>query len=163
MPNKLRARRQVIAASLVAIQIRVSELDVQNAKGFASPLLTHDRGPQTDFNLVALPRGRTNLLTGANDIGSAGTTSYNFAALQAIGPGNAFKVGGGVLYSRLGVLAAYAPRTGLGLEARAYDLRHPTVDGYATLHAAPGIALFGGERDVLHSGRRTVFGLQLQF
>jgi ABC-type transporter Mla subunit MlaD len=163
MPNKLRARLQGIAASLVAIQVRVSELDVQNAKGQSSPLLTHDRGPQTDFNLVALPRGRTNLLTGANDIGSAGTTSYNFAALQAIGPGNAFRVGGGVLYSRLGLLAGYAPRAGLGLEARAYDLRHPTIDGYATLHAAPGIELFGGERDVLHSGRRTVFGLQLQF
>ena len=163
MPAKLRARLQSIAASLVAIQVRVSELDIQNAEGFSSPLLTHDRGPQTDFNLVALPRGRTSLLTGANDIGSSGTSSYNFAALQSIGPGNAFRVGGGVLYSRLGLLAGYAPRAGLGLEARAYDLRHPTIDGYATLHAAPGIELFGGERDVLHSGRRTAFGLQLQF
>jgi ABC-type transporter Mla subunit MlaD len=163
LPNKLRARLQGIAASLIAIQVRVSELDVQNAKGFSSPLLTKDRGPQTDFNLIAVPRGRTSLLTGANDIGSSGTSSYNFAALQAIGPGNAFRVGGGVLYSRLGLLAGYAPRGGLGLEARAYDLRHPTVDGYATLHAAPGIEIFGGERDVLHSGRRTVFGLQLQF
>lgn len=163
MPAKLRARLQSIAASLIAIQVRVSELDVQNANGFSSPLLTRDRGPQTDFNLVALPRGRTSLLTGANDIGSAGTSSYNFAALQSIGPGNAFRVGGGVLYSRLGLLAGYAPRAGLGLEARAYDLRHPTIDGYATLHAAPGFELFGGERDVLHSGRRTVFGLQLQF
>ncbi len=162
-PAKLRARLQSIAASLVAIQIRVSELDAQNASSFSSPLLTKDRGPQTDFNLVALPRGRTSLLTGANDIGSAGTTSYNFAALQSIGPSNNFRVGGGVLYSRLGLLAGYAPRTGLGLEARAYDLRHPTLDGYATLHAAPGIELFGGERDALHSGRRTVFGLQLQF
>jgi hypothetical protein len=103
------------------------------------------------------------LLTGANDIGSSGTSSYNFAALQTIGPGDAFRVGGGVLYSRLGVIADYGARAGLGVEARAYDLRHPTVDGYATLHAAPGIELFGGERDVLHSGRRTVFGLQLQF
>jgi ABC-type transporter Mla subunit MlaD len=163
MPAKLRARLQSIAASLVAIQLRVSELDIQNAKGFSSPLLTHDRGPQTDFNLVALPRGRTSLLTGANDIGSSGTSSYNFAALQSIGLGNALRVGGGVMYSRLGLLAGYAPRAGLGLEARAYDLRHPTIDGYATLHAAPGIELFGGERDVLHSGRRTVFGLQLQF
>jgi ABC-type transporter Mla subunit MlaD len=163
MPAKLRARLQSIAANLIAIQVRVSELDVQNANGFSSPLLTKDRGPQTDFNFVALPRGRTSLLTGANDIGSAGTTSYNFAALQSIGPGNALRVGGGVLYSRLGLLAGYAPRAGLGLEARAYDLRHPTVDGYATLHAAPGVELFGGERDVLHSGRRTVFGLQLQF
>jgi ABC-type transporter Mla subunit MlaD len=163
MPNKLRARLQSIAASLVAIQIRVSELDAQNANTSSSPLLTKDRGPQTDFNLVALPRGRTSLLMGANDIGSSGTASYNFSALQTIGPGSTFRVGGGVLYSRLGLLAGYAPRTGVGLEARAYDLRHPTLDGYATLHAAPGIELFGGERDVLHTGRRTVFGLQLQF
>jgi ABC-type transporter Mla subunit MlaD len=163
MPNKLRARLQSIAASLVAIQIRVSELDAQNANTAGSPLLTKDRGPQSDFNLVALPYGRTSLLLGANDIGSSGTSSYNFSALQTIGPGSAFRVGGGVLYSRLGLLAGYAPRTGVGLEARAYDLRHPTLDGYATLHAAPGIELFGGERDVLHSGRRTVFGLQLQF
>ncbi len=163
MPNKLRARLQSIAASLIAIQIRVSELDAQNANTSSLPLLTKDRGPQTDFNLVALPRGRTSLLMGANDIGSSGTASYNFSALQTIGPGSAFRVGGGVLYSRLGLLAGYAPRTGVGLEARAYDLRHPTLDGYATLHAAPGIELFGGERDVLHTGRRTVFGLQLQF
>jgi ABC-type transporter Mla subunit MlaD len=161
--SKLRARLQGIAASLIAVQIRVSELSVQNAGTYDSPLLTHDRGPQTDFNLIALPKGRTSLLTGANDIGSSGTSSYNFAALQTIGPGDAFRVGGGVLYSRLGVIADYGARAGLGVEARAYDLRHPTVDGYATLHAAPGIELFGGERDVLHSGRRTVFGLQLQF
>lgn len=161
--SKLRARLQGIAANLVAIQVRVSELSVQNAGTYNSPLLTHDRGPQTDFNFVALPKGRTSLLTGANDIGSTGTSSYNFAALQTIGSGDAFRVGGGVLYSRLGVLADYGARAGLGLEARAYDLRHPTVDGYATLHAAPGIEFFGGERDVLHSGRRTVFGLQLQF
>jgi hypothetical protein len=163
LPNKLRSRLQSIAASLIAIQIRVSELSVQNATGSSSPLLTKDRGPQTDFNLIALPKGRTSLLTGANDIGSSGTSSYNFAGLQSIGPGSAFRVGGGVLYSRLGVLADYKTRTGVGFEARAYDLRHPTIDGYATLHAAPTVELFGGERDVLHSGRRTVFGLQLQF
>jgi hypothetical protein len=161
-PAKIRARLESIAASLVAVQIRVSELNVQNAQGYSSPLLTPDRGPQSDFNLVALPKGRTSLLAGANDIGSA-TTSYNFSGLQTIGPGDAFRVGGGVLYSRLGLLAQYGANSGVGLEARAYDLRHPTVDGYATLHAAPGVELFGGERDVLHSGRRTVFGLQLQF
>jgi ABC-type transporter Mla subunit MlaD len=163
LASRLRAKLQSVAASLVAIQIRISELDAQKAGTFASPLLTSDRGPQTDFNLIALPKGRTSLFTGANDIGSSGTTSYNFAALQSIGPGNAFRFGGGVLYSRLGALAQYGPPTGLGFEARAYDLRHPTLDGYATLHAAPGFELYGGERDVLHSGRRTDFGLQLQF
>ncbi len=162
-PAKLRARLQSIAAGLIAVQIRVAELDAQNAAGFSSPLLTNDRGPQSDINVVLLPRGRTSLLTGANDIGGAGTSSYNFAALQSIGPGDAFRVGGGVLYSRLGLLADYGRPRGLGLELRAYDLRHPTLDPYATLHVVPGFELFGGERDVLHSGRRTVFGLQLQF
>lgn len=163
LPARLRARLQSLTSNLIAVQIRVSELSVQNAGGFNSPLLTHDRGPQTDFNVVALPKGHTSLLTGANDIGSTGTTSYNFAALQSIGPASAFRIGGGVIYSRLGVLASYSARNGLGLETRAYDLRHPTIDGYATLHAAPNVELFGGERDILHSGRRTVFGLQLQF
>jgi len=160
---RLRAKLRSVAANLVAIQIRVSELDAQNQASNSSPLLTNDRGPQSDFNVVALPQARTSLLTGANDIGSDGTTSYNFSALQSIGPGNTFRVGGGVLYSRLGMLAQYGPPTGFGLEARAYDLRHPTLDGYATLHAAPSFELFGGERDLLHSGRRTVFGLQLQY
>jgi hypothetical protein len=68
-----------------------------------------------------------------------------------------------VLYSRLGALAEYAAPRGFGFETLAYDVRHPTFDGYATLHAGPAVVLFGGERDVLHSGRRTVFGLQLQF
>ncbi len=163
MQKRLQARLQSLAGSLVAIQLRVSELSVQNATGSTSPLLTRDRGPQTDFNLVGLPKGRMSLLAGANDIGSAGTASYNFAGLQSIGPGGSFRVGGGVLYSRLGVLADYGSRTGLGFETRAYDLRHPTIDGYATLHATSGVEIFGGERDVLHSGRRTVLGVQLQF
>jgi ABC-type transporter Mla subunit MlaD len=163
LPARLRARLASLASNLIAIQIRVNELSLQNAGTFSSPLLTQDRGPQTDFNVVALPKGRTSLLTGANDIGSNGTTSYNFAGLQTLGPGDNFRVGGGVLYSRLGALAQYGGRTGLGVETRVYDLRHPTVDGYATLHATPDIELFGGERDILHSGRRTVLGLQLQF
>ncbi len=163
LPAKLRARLASLAADLVSVQIRVSELSVRNATGAGSPLLTNDRGPQTDFNIVALPHGRMSLLSGANDIGSAGTTSYNFAALRSLGPASGVRVGGGVLYSRLGALATYTSPGGLGFETRAYDLRHPTIDGYATLHAGPNIAVFGGERDVLHSGRRTVFGLQLQF
>ncbi len=163
LPAKLRAKLEGVAASLVAIQIRVSELTAQNADSLSSPLLTKDQGPQSDFNLVALPKGRTSLLTGANDIGSNGTATYNFAGLQSIGPGNAFRVGGGVLYSRLGVLADYTARNGVGFEARAYDLRFPTIDSYVTLHAAPAVEIFGGERDILHDGRRTVFGLQLQF
>jgi ABC-type transporter Mla subunit MlaD len=161
--DRLKARLESLTANLIAIQIRVSELDTYNAKTSSSPLLTQDRGPQTDFNAVLLPKGRTNLITGANDIGTSSTTSFNFAALQSLNPASTVRVGGGVLYSRLGILADVGGRTGLGLETRLYDPRHPTLDGYATLHAAPNIELFGGERDVLHSGRRTTFGVQLQF
>ncbi len=161
--DRLKARLESLTANLIAVQIRVSELDMSNAKAFSSPLLTQDRGPQTDFNAVLLPKGHTSLLTGANDIGTTDTTSFNFAALQSLNPGGTLRVGGGVLYSRLGALATIGGPTGLGLETRIYDPRHPTLDGYATLHAAPNVELFGGERDILHSGRRTTFGLQLQF
>jgi hypothetical protein len=160
---RLKARLTALTANLIAVQIRVGELGVQGATGSSSPLLTQDRGPQTDFNAVLLPRSKTSLLVGANDIGTVDTTSFNFAALQTIGSSNTLRIGGGVLYSRLGVMADLGGAHGPGLELRAYDAQHPTIDGYATLHAAPGIELFGGERDVLHAGRRSVFGLQLQF
>ena len=75
------------------------------------------------------------------------------------------QVGGGVLYSRLGARAVYSPELsrGLGLEGRIYDLRRPTTDLYANLGLGNGLMLFGGERDALRNGRRTTFGLQLQF
>jgi hypothetical protein len=53
-------------------------------------------------------------------------------------------------------------QTGLGIEGLLYDPRHPTADGYLNLKLGGGLQLFGGERDILHTGRRTVFGLQLQ-
>ena len=77
------------------------------------------------------------------------------------------RVGGGVLYSRLGrargVLAGAHRGLGFGFEARVYDLRHPTTDVYANFRLGNGLTLFGGERDALHTGRRTTFGLQYQF
>jgi hypothetical protein len=160
---KLKARLESLTANLIQVQIRVGELGVQGASGSSSPLLTQDRGPQTDFNAVLLPKSRTSLLVGSNNIGTADTTSFNFAGLQTVGPSSDFRVGGGVLYSRLGVLAQFNASRGVGLDVRAYDPQHPTIDGYATLHVAPAVGLFGGERDVLHAGRRSVFGLQLQF
>ena len=78
-----------------------------------------------------------------------------------------FSIGGGVLYSRLGARAIYSPPVTkgvrLGLEGRVYDLRHPTTDLYADFGLGGGLMLFGGERDALHTGRRTAFGLQYQF
>jgi hypothetical protein len=142
--------------------VRVSELDAQHATTSGSPLLTRDRGPQTDVNVIALPKGSTYLFAGANDIGGP-RTSWNFAAMAAVRP-NVF-VGGGVLYSRLGARAVYSPALsrGLGLEARVYDLRRPTTDAYANFGLGNGLTLFGGERDLLRNGRRTTFGLQYQF
>jgi ABC-type transporter Mla subunit MlaD len=150
-----------LVRDLVALQIRVSELDRQRDNVNSSPLLTRDRGPQTDINLIALPKGTTYLFAGANDIGAK--SSWNFAAMAQVRPG--LSVGGGVLYSRLGARAVYSPALsrGLGLEARVYDLRRPTTDAYANFKLGNGLTIFGGERDLLRDGRRTTFGLQYQF
>jgi hypothetical protein len=150
-----------LVRDLVALQVRVSELDQQRAGTNGSPLLTRDRGPQTDINLIALPKGNTYLFAGANDIGAK--SSWNFAAMTTLRPG--LQVGGGVLYSRLGARAVYSPALsrGLGVEARVYDLRRPTTDAYANFKLGNGLTIFGGERDLLRDGRRTTFGLQYQF
>jgi hypothetical protein len=147
--------------NLVALQVRVSELDRQNHAEGSSPLLTKDTGPATDINAILLPQGKTYLYTGVNDIGGP-SSSFNFAAMATVFPH--LQVGGGVLYSRLGARAIYSPgKTGLGFETRVYDLRHPTTDGYLNLRLGDGLTIFGGERDALRSARRTAFGLQLQF
>ncbi|GAC1402163.1 MAG: hypothetical protein NVSMB64_01520 [Candidatus Velthaea sp.] len=161
VPANLKSKISSLARDVLSIQIRVSELSAQNNRTIGSPLLTKDRGPQTDFNVVALPRGNTSLLTGANDIGSQGTTTYNFTALGSLGKG--VRVGGGILYSRLGVLGSLNTKSGVGFEARLYDLRRPTLDAYGNLRVAPGFTLFAGERDTTRAARRTVLGLQLQF
>jgi hypothetical protein len=151
-----------LVRSLIALQIRVSELDAQRAGTSSSPLLTRDRGPATDVNLVALPNGSTYLYTGVNDLGGPAST-VNFAAMQHLAPH--FSVGGGIVYSRLGARAVYSPALsrGLGFDALIYDPRHPTTDAYANYGLGNGLTLFGGERDALHTGRRTAFGLQYQF
>jgi hypothetical protein len=146
---------------LVEIQVRVGQLSPQrpgSAGGNVSPLLRADRGPQTDFNLRFLPKAGTSLFLGANDIGS-GTSTTNFMLINQRG---ATEFGMGVEYSRLGLMAA-VKNSKVGLEARAYDLRHPTVDAYGNLFLAPRLQLFGGERDLNHNSRRTVFGVQLGF
>lgn len=163
MPAQAQLRLANAARNLLAIQIRVAELNMQKAHSSSSPLLTQDRGPQTDINAVLLPHGSTRALIGANDIGSNGTSTFNLAASTALGT-SGLRIGAGVLYSRLGFLGEFAnPRIPLGVEARLYDPRHPTLDGYIKVRAAQGVEIFGGERDATHSGRRTVFGLQLQF
>jgi ABC-type transporter Mla subunit MlaD len=151
-----------LVRNLVSLQVRVSELDAQKTTSSSSPLLTRDRGPSTDINLIIPPLGSTYLFTGVNDIGGP-TSSWNFAGMTAVRPH--LLVGGGVLYSRLGARVLFSPagKVGLGFEGRVYDLRRPTTDAYANLRLGDGLTIFGGERDALRDSRRTTFGLQYQF
>jgi ABC-type transporter Mla subunit MlaD len=146
--------------NLIGVQVRLSELDVAPKGGFSSPILGTARGQQSDFNIIGLPNASTSFMAGTNDLG--GTTSYNFALLSTVAPN--LRAGGGVLYSRLGLMSQYTPTDrGFGFMGYVYDPQHPTIDGYGTFSLNPRASIFGGERDVLHSGRRTVFGLQLNF
>ena len=75
-------RLGAVARSLIAIQIRLSELDDYNPNSISQPLLaTSQRGPQSDFNALILPHGKTSLFAGANDIGTP-QTSWNVAVKQ---------------------------------------------------------------------------------
>ena len=160
MPQNFKSRIAAVARNLLAIQVRLSELDAYQPNSISQPLLrTSQRGPQSDLNAFILPSGKTSLFLGANDIGTP-QTSWNVAVKENVAPH--FYIGGGVLYSNLGVMAQYNPGL-LGFEARLYDPQFPTLDAYGNLNLARGVQLFGGERDITHNGRRTVFGLQLQF
>jgi phospholipid/cholesterol/gamma-HCH transport system substrate-binding protein len=157
----LKARLDAFTKDLVELQVRASVLSPLRPGSYNrndSPLLTADRGPQTDFNLFILPHAHTGLEAGFNDIGS-GTSTGNLQLISRTG-NTAFS--GGILYSRLGGTASVAMKA-LGLEARFYDLRHPTLDSYLNIKAAKKFQIFGGERDISHAQRRTVFGLQTEF
>ena len=142
---------------LVGIQVRLSGLSPQHNAGL-NPVLTSSQGPLGDINVVVLPHAATSLVVGANAIGV--NTTYNALLEQNKG---AFHVGGGVLYSQIGILGAYQPLHGFGVETRVYDLTYPLVDLYGNLRIAPGAELFFGQRDMLHASRRNTFGLQYQF
>jgi phospholipid/cholesterol/gamma-HCH transport system substrate-binding protein len=160
--NALRNRLNSFTKDLVQLQVRASELSPARPGSLnrnVSPLLTADRGPQTDFNVFLLPKGRTGLEAGVNDSGGVGTSTANFMILNRSG---GLTYGGGMEYSRLGVTTSIASKT-FGLETRAYDLRHPTLDQYINLFLRPKLQLFGGERDISHSSRRTTFGMQFEF
>lgn len=158
----LRARLNSFTKDLVQLQVRVGQLSPARPGSLVtntSPLLTKDRGPETDFNVFLLPKAHTGLEAGVNDVGSSGTSTANFMLLNR---GNGFTYGGGLEYSRLG-LTTSVDHGPVGLEARVYDLRHPTLDSYLNLFAFPKFQIFGGERDITHVDRRTVFGLQFEF
>ncbi|PZR57349.1 MAG: hypothetical protein DLM50_06435 [Candidatus Meridianibacter frigidus] len=159
VPGNFKNKLGSLVKNLYAVQIRVGELNPESVRtGNLNPLLSADRGPQTDFNVILLPKGNTSFMAGVNDIGAR--TTYNLAAIGSLG--NGIRVGGGILYSRLGVLGSFE-HNHLGLEGRLYDLRRPTLDAYLNADVAPSARLFFGERDVTRAVRRTVFGLQLQF
>jgi ABC-type transporter Mla subunit MlaD len=160
LPENFKSRIGAVAKNLLAIQIRLSELDALPPHSNGQPLLqTTRRGPQSDINAFILPSGKTSLFLGANDIGTP-QTSWNVVVKENVAPH--FYLGGGVLYNNLGLMAQYNPGL-LGFEARLYDPQFPTLDAYGNINLARGVQLFGGERDITHSARRTVFGLQLQF
>ncbi len=123
-----------------------------------SPLLTQDRGPQMDLSATLLPRSATSLMLGVNDLG--GQSTVTAAVLRRYG--HSLRYGGGILYSRLGVLASYAKR-GNALDAYIYDPRYPTLDAYAKLKIAPALRLFFGERSLTRQSRRFVYGIETGF
>jgi hypothetical protein len=155
-PSRLSKGLSNLASNLVQLQVRVGYLSAQTVAG-PNTLLTNDRGPQSDVNVLFLPRGGTSALLGANDVGSK--TTWNAAIIKNAG---SVHFGGGVLYSQIGGLASYDAGK-FGAETRIYNLRRPTFDIYGNLNLVQWAKLFLGERDLTRSDRRTVFGLQLQF
>ncbi|MBV8583244.1 MAG: hypothetical protein JO241_04540, partial [Candidatus Eremiobacteraeota bacterium] len=147
---QLRNRIGDVAKNLLEVQIRLSELSAKSANQPGTPLLSADKGPQSDFNVVVLPHGDSQLYTGVNDLG--GTQTWNFAVRQRLAPN--LLVGGGILYSRLGVMGVVSNKV-FGFEGLAYDPRYGYVDTYLRLHATHNLDFFAGERDVLHAERRT--------
>ena len=154
---QLKQRLGSIARNLVAIQIRMSELSPQKYAG-GSPLFSSDQGLQTDVNAVVLPRSKISGIVGANDIGHYSTT--NLAVVDTLSP--QLRLGGGILYSRLGVLGQYNAQL-FGIETRVYDPRRLTLDVYGNLNLTRGLQLFVGQRAINHAERRTVYGIQAQF
>lgn len=155
---ELRNRIGDVAKNLIEVQIKLSELTAKSASQPDTALLNSDKGPQSDFNLVLLPHANSQLYTGVNDI-SANQT-WNFAMRERVSP--ALLVGGGILYSRLGVMGIISNKV-FGFEGLAYDPRYGYVDTYLRLHATPNLDIFAGERDLLHPERRTTYGLQYRF
>lgn len=146
------------AHNLFAIQFRLSGLSPQQNPGL-NPVLTKSQGPLGDLNLIVLPHSTTSLVVGANSIGN--NTTWN--ALLVKGSPAGFRIGGGVLYSQIGMLAQLNSLKGFGLETRIYDLTYPMIDLYGNLHFSPSAELFFGQRDITHASRRNTFGFQYTF
>jgi ABC-type transporter Mla subunit MlaD len=155
---KAKASLAHVARDLLALQLRISGLSVQQNAGL-NPVLTQSQGPLGDINLILLPHASTSVMVGANAIGN--NTTWNAVLMK--GNDYGLRFGGGVLYSQIGVMAQYNTIKGFGLETRIYDLTYPMIDLYGNIHVFKGTQLFFGERDLNHASRRTTYGLQYVF
>lgn len=154
----MRNRMGNLAKNLVEVQVRLSELSIRSTTAKDTALLNSDRGPQSDFNVVINPHADSQLFTGVNDL--SGNQTWNFALRERVTPN--MLVGGGILYSRLGVMGIVSKGV-FGLEGLAYDPRYGYVDAYLRFHATHNLDLFAGERDIMHDTRRTTYGMQYRF
>ncbi|HXW76865.1 MAG TPA: hypothetical protein VEJ20_05580, partial [Candidatus Eremiobacteraceae bacterium] len=121
----------------------------------------HGGGPASDLNVDLLPGARAHVTVGANDLGYS--TTYDLLLDESASP--EFQLGGGVLYSKLGVAALFRPFGGpVGVDARLYDPKHPTLDLYGDLRLSQRLQLFYGERSIWGpASRLPSFGLQVNY
>ena len=118
-------------------------------------------GPDSDLNLVLLPGAKTHVTVGANDLGYS--TTYNFLLDRN---SKDLQLGAGVLYSKLGISALFRPfGSPIGIDARVYDPKHPTLDLYGDLRLSERLQLFYGERYLWNDARTKTpsFGLQIKY
>jgi len=143
---------------------------MQLGSGFFSTLVqadvretwgTHGGGPASDLNLVLLPRAKTHLTVGANDLGYS--TTYNFLLDRN---SKDLQLGAGVVYSKLGISALFRPfGSPVGVDARIYDPKHPTLDLYGDLRLSERLQLFYGERYLWNNTKTKTpsFGLEIKY
>jgi len=134
-----------IARNLYAFQFRFSELSSQRVSG-TNPLLTRDRGPQTDANLILLLSGSTSIMAGANDIGGISFSVSNASKLldaareQAVADARRKALGG---------LGIGVPLLGVGGQARGDQVTGHAVGQIVrqAVQMGPGLGveLLGGD------------------
>jgi len=156
---RLQGKLGQIAKNLVEIDLRLWGLSNAQTTGGLNPTLPLNRGPSGDLNLVILPNYSTSLMLGASSIGN--NTTYNAALLERIG--NNAHIGGGVLYSQLGLTGDVGMKGPIGLQGFIYDPRYPMLDLYGNIRLMPGTSVFFGQRDIFHATRRNTYGLQHTF
>lgn len=147
-----RPRLQMGGSSLFS---QLAEADVRETWG------THGGGPSSDLNVVLLPKAKTHLTMGANDLGYS--TTYNFMVNRN---SKDLQLGAGVEYSKLGIAALFRPfGSPIGVDARVYDPKHPTLDLYGDLRLSERLQLFYGERYLWTNTKTKTpsFGLEIKY